>query len=158
MLKLVLIVGVQNKGLKMRLHTITFPVGDWSDDGHGKCDYFIVKSNKSVEELEKIHNSAKEKLGFDIGEICEDYEDFKLSKEIFDNLVKVGFPIMSKEYTEYFDYFENSEEIEGMYMSTETLFNLWIGILKFLGENVEIKLIKSDLFCNVNTPGYGCHY
>jgi len=33
-------------------HIIRFPIGDWSDDGHGKCEYFMIKS--SMLELERI--------------------------------------------------------------------------------------------------------
>lgn len=142
----------------MRLYTINFPVGDWTNDGHGKCDYFVVKSNKSVVELTGIHISVKEKLGFDIGEICAEYEDSELSLDIYDKLVNAGFNIEyggGDKYPEMCRYFY---DMDSRYMDTQGVFNLWVDILKFIDPTVDIEEINSEYFTPINTPGYGCHY
>jgi len=148
-------------------HLIRFPVGDWSDDGHGKCHYFIVRSNKPVQELRELHFSCKEKLGFDIGDICRDYEDSELSLDIFDKLQAAGFDIeWEGEQPEYAKYFDS---INARIMHTEEVFNLWTDILKFLDPdlNLELTVVESDDINfygfdekkrHLNTPGYGVFY
>lgn len=36
-------------------YTFRLPIGDWSGDGHGKCDWFVVNSNKPVEAVREAH-------------------------------------------------------------------------------------------------------
>ncbi|KKM90773.1 hypothetical protein LCGC14_1235230 [marine sediment metagenome] len=154
-------------------HLIRFPVGDWSDDGHGKCHYFIVRSNKPVQELRELHFSCKEKLGFDIGDICRDYEDSELSLDIFDKLQAAGFDIEwnsdpddDEANTKYSRYFAEMKELT---MDPEEVFNLWTDILKFLDPdlNLELTVVESDDINfygfdekkrHLNTPGYGVFY
>lgn len=50
-------------------YLIEFPIGDWSDDGHGKCVYYIVISNKPVEEIREAHFKIKPELDIDIHSI-----------------------------------------------------------------------------------------
>jgi|14BtaG_2_1085337.scaffolds.fasta_scaffold02973_4 hypothetical protein len=54
-------------------YTFRIPIGDWSDDGHGKCDWFTIISNKPVEEVREIHFQSKEV--FDVERVCSDYEE-----------------------------------------------------------------------------------
>ena len=68
------------------MHDIKFTLGDYSRDGHGQFDDYIVESNKPVEHLRELHFSCIETLGFDIGDMCRDYEDNQLDESIFDIL------------------------------------------------------------------------
>lgn len=34
------------------MFTYKLPIGDWSDDGHGKCEWYLVRSNKSARLIE----------------------------------------------------------------------------------------------------------
>jgi len=36
-------------------HKFRFPVGDWSGDGHGKCEWFQVRSNQPVEKWREAY-------------------------------------------------------------------------------------------------------
>lgn len=40
-------------------YKIKLPIGDWSEDGHGKCEWFILNSSVPVEELREIYFDAK---------------------------------------------------------------------------------------------------
>lgn len=42
-------------------YRFTIPIGDWSDDGHGKCEYFQFSSNLPVEEVREAYFVALEK-------------------------------------------------------------------------------------------------
>lgn len=147
-------------------YLIRFPVGDWSDDGHGKCAYFLTRSNKSGQEVREIHFSCLDRLGFDIGNICHEYEEFELSLNIFEKLNAAGFNIEWEGKNEdMVKYFPN---IDSRMMGTEEVFNLWINILMFL--DPELKLVPINEYENINfygfdekkrhlrTPGYGVWY
>jgi len=151
-------------------YLIRFPVGDWSDDGHGKCDYFMVRSNKLAQEVREIHFSCPERLGFDIGNICREYEDSDLSLEIFDKLQAAGFDIewedAKSDNQKMCRYFHSSDSRA---MGTEEVFHLWIDILQFLDSELELKLeiveYEDINFYGVDkkkrhlsTPGYGVWY
>lgn len=59
------------------------PIGDWSDDGHGKCDWFIIKSNFTVEQAREAYFKTVEESGVDIiKEIAYEYEDSNVSERI----------------------------------------------------------------------------
>ena len=59
------------------------PIGDWSDDGHGKCDWFIVKSNFTVEQAREAYFKSVEKSGIDIcKEVACEYEDNSVSEKV----------------------------------------------------------------------------
>ena len=36
-------------------HSFALPIGDWSGDGHGHCEWFTVRSNKPLEDVRKAH-------------------------------------------------------------------------------------------------------
>jgi len=36
-------------------YLVQFPVGDWSGDGHNRCDYFFVFSDKPVRDVREAH-------------------------------------------------------------------------------------------------------
>lgn len=58
------------------------PIGDWSDDGHGKCDWFTIKSNFTVEQAREAYFKSVEKSGVDIcREVACDYEDRSVSEK-----------------------------------------------------------------------------
>ena len=66
-------------------NTWKIPVGDWSDDGHGKCDYYTIKSNFTVEQAREAYFKAIEKSGIDLSrDIASDYEDSRVSESIED--------------------------------------------------------------------------
>lgn len=67
-------------------YKIKFPVGDWDDNGHGSCEWFIVESNKPVEAVREAHLRFKEISKFDIGQIVNEYQEPKLNVNQYDYL------------------------------------------------------------------------
>ena len=51
------------------------PIGDWSGDGHGAVENFLVSSNKPVAEIREAHYKISEATGIDIEKICNLYEE-----------------------------------------------------------------------------------
>jgi len=138
--------------MKSKLTNIVkFPIGDPSADGHGHCDYYIVKCNKSMNELHSIHTSCKKKLGFEIGDICGEYEENTLNPEILDKLTTAGILAILPEC--------DREEITlGEGLSSETVIEIWLTILKKLDDTLVYKIVGDDelpTFNPIDHPGYG---
>ncbi len=133
---------------------IRFPVGDWSGDGHEKCVYFQAESNKTVQEVREIHFSAKEKLGFDIGDICHEYEESEIREDILEALDEAGFDI---------------QWADDRFMASDSIFKLWIDILMFLDPELKLEPVVANFEDitfygfdekkrHLSSPGYGCFY
>lgn len=75
----------------MSEYIFRLPIGDWSDDGHGDCEYYYIKSTKPVEEVREAHFLIEEKTGVNIHKICNDYENSYVSADIFNKLLELGF-------------------------------------------------------------------
>ena len=133
------------------LHKIDFPIGDWSDDGHGKCKWFTILSNKSVDELRELHFGCSRQLGFEIGDLCSDYEDSYLNDFIIGVLTSTGI-------------IDESAEEE---LTLTALFQIWLKIYQYLDPSFSYTIeqnttIQFGGFDNsgrhLKTPGYGLFY
>lgn len=78
-----------NKNLKYRL---SFSIGDPSEDGHGRYKDYLINCNYPNEEIEKIYEKVKAKLGFDfLEEAASEYESRELAPEYTKKLIDIGF-------------------------------------------------------------------
>ena len=65
-----------SKRAQTKTYRFRIPIGDWSNDGHGKCDWFIVDSNKSLKTIREAYFASKKITGVITPEdICSDFED-----------------------------------------------------------------------------------
>lgn len=70
------------------------PIGDWSNDGHGKCEYFTASSFKTFEDVCKAYEKAKEKFkddNFSPESFCDEYESAAVDPNTFQLMKKHGF-------------------------------------------------------------------
>ena len=136
-------------------HRISFVVGDWSGDGHQMNDSFTIESNKPVDDIREVHFSCIEKCGFDIGDICGDYEECSIDKEIADKIKSLGINI------EDFPY-------DMSYWGPDEIVNLWVAILNKIDPSLELMVVDDKIPCmhfsgyddkerHLNVPGYGCY-
>ena len=105
------------------------PIGDWSNDGHGKSEMVLVKSNVPVGQAREAHFRIKEATGIDIHSFCDDYEDWAVPAEIVEKLNKLGFPF-------------EVEEGESAYIEPDKMAALWMFLLQ--KANPAIRLKKDD--------------
>src|SRR3989338_4048988 len=129
---------------------IQFPVGDWSDDGHGKCNYYFAFSHKPTDEVREAHLRAREVIGFGIEEICGDYREKVISEHIKETLQGFGY-----EFTE-----SVLDEVDGsIYPTTQEIFNIWLYLLNRIDSSLQLKEIKIPLINfyerEIKSPGYG---
>lgn len=141
---------------KEDLYLIEFPVGDWSDDGHGKCHYYTVKSKKQVQDVREAHFRASEVLGFDLGDICKNYEERTLDQRISNKLFELGYDFST------FD--DRDEEGEPEWLSSNEVIDIWLYLLNHIDPSLKLEpmRIPSINFYgydnekrHLETPGYG---
>jgi hypothetical protein len=70
------------------------PIGDWSDDGHGICEYFIFYSNSPAKKLIESYIKACEI--YKIDSLCQDYQESRIIEEDVIRLKSLGFKITSE--------------------------------------------------------------
>ena len=139
-------------------YLIRFPVGDWSGDGHNLCETFDVQSNYPVKQIREIHFKAPEVLGFNIGDICHEYDDDVLDEEIADKLKAIGIDL--SEYIHEDEY----------HLTPNSIIVIWLAILRHIDSTVELIRIDPPKGENISfygfdeqhrhldTPGYGTFY
>lgn len=75
------------------------PVGDWSDDGHGKVDWFNASAAKPIEDVrEAWFKASAEHPDLSPASFCEAYEDSNLPKEMWDKLQQAGCPAVLEDF------------------------------------------------------------
>jgi len=94
------------------MYKYKFPIGDWSKDGHEKCEWFLVHGLKPVEEVREAHYEAEKLLGFSIGDICGQYEENYITKEYLEKLNELRIYLPEIDVEEYSKRFcPNAEEL-----------------------------------------------
>lgn len=150
------------------LHKIKFVLGDWSGDGHGKYEEYMVLSSKSVEELRELHFAAV-KLGIDPGEWASSYDEIDIPDEQIEALVKAGIDIGYVQYGIYREEVKGVPEYAVYYAEeVEGLLNLWLDVLKLLDEtkSLTLEVVKDNVPTmhfygldeqgrHLDVPGYG---
>lgn len=73
------------------IHRFQMPIGDWSCDGHERCDYYTIESNKPIEAVREAHFNILPKTGIDIERICPNIYDDTIDIETLAKLKTMGF-------------------------------------------------------------------
>ncbi len=130
---------------------IELVVGDWSKDGHNQSDKFLYETNLSKEEIEKAFSDGCNTIGIKFN-ICEEYEDDKVSQDFISKIVLAGLD-PSKYLYESWDS-KKLERIE----NPESFSLLWLDIAKVGNSSLEYKLIKPESGYGIKIGGYGLYY
>jgi hypothetical protein len=74
------------------------PIGDWSGDGHGHCEWYDATSAKPVEELREAYFQARAQFPEVCPEnFCNQYEDSTIPNEVMAELVRLGAPLPERD-------------------------------------------------------------
>lgn len=115
------------------MYKFRMSIGDWSDDGHGKHEDFIISSNVPVQVVREAHFAMKDKLGFSVEDICSEYEDTVIDIKTTKIIKDLGFEF--EDYTEYGE--------ADMYCTA--MAKLWIFLLQKVDPNLELRIINDDI-------------
>lgn len=150
-------------------YMFTLPIGDWSDDGHGKCEYYTARSNKTIKKVREVHFQMKNKLGYDIEELACEYGVSYIASEIMDDIIKLGFHEYIKSFCKYKysikDYYEKEDE-DYYYVTSEGMAYLWVFLLMKTDKSLKLEILKTpeslsfygfdDKGRHIGFVGYGC--
>jgi hypothetical protein len=77
-----------------RRFSFHIPIGDWSSDGHGKCDFIHATAAKPILDVREAYFKAKKKLPKLCPErFCSEYEDDTLPDGVAKALRDAGCPL-----------------------------------------------------------------
>jgi hypothetical protein len=150
---------------------IIFPIGDWSGDGHSCCADFLVKSEKTLDEVREVHFKEN---GF-IGSLCEEYDDNKINihylyeflidyvseneaKEIIEKFVETGMELNDDNETDNieltFDFEKNDSQFFTIYYPNEML-NIWLTILNIIDPTLKLEVASEAMsYYYIKYKGY----
>lgn len=112
------------------------PIGDWSGDGHSVCNYFFIESNKSLQECREIYFSIKEKLGVCPEDVCNEYQDSRITIE---ELKSLG--IKPEDF-----FVDPLEEEEGEWiLGEDEIVDLFLRYMMNNSEDLTLKIIQKDV-------------
>jgi len=88
--------GKQKAGQR---HAFRIPIGDWSDDGHGKCDWYDATAAKPIADVREAYFAAKEKLPEACcpESFCENYQESEIAPASRAALAAAGYGGLPKE-------------------------------------------------------------
>lgn len=121
----------KQKRKKGKMTVITFQIGDWSGDGHGRCDDYQVTSNKPVKEVREAYFKALKKFPKCMSpeNFMEEYEDYSLPKETYKAALEHGYDLLEgfKENDDFKERFDSGELLEYPDVGTQELlqYTLW---------------------------------
>ena len=123
------------------MYQFYLPIGDWSNDGHGKCRRFLINSNYPVGRVREAHFRIKKTTGIDIeSDICSDYEENTVTPEVNAKLMSIG-----KLRDMGFDGFCSDEP-----MSAEDMAHLWLSLLQVADPELQLEFAEPPVL-----PFYG---
>lgn len=142
------------------MSNIIFEIGDWSSDGHSFSAQFMVKVNKSIEELREIHFQENEFIGSLAREYDEDYiyvstlYDFIAERTSHEKAIEILEKFAQEQDTEVL--IENDEEVEKMSVeeedyhtfhmySPEAMLHIWLILLKVIDDSLEYEVISEAM-------------
>lgn len=109
-------------------------IGDWSNDGHGRTDDYIISTNLSSKEIDAAYKKAVKFIGIDmVEELCRDYNG-DITKEQIEIFAAHGIEI---------------EE----YMDRDTFLWLWGEYIKLGNSDFEYKMAEDVE--SIEIGGYG---
>lgn len=142
---------------KAKLYRFHLDIGDWSDDGHGKKETFLIESNKTVGACREAYFKAQKKLAERLwpSELSAHYEErFMLSDSRVAEIRKLGFNFGAVVLGDEYEY----ANAVGM-----AHYTLWF--IKHGNPRINARIVPLDTFAfygsdkkgrHIGFIGYGC--
>lgn len=119
------------------------PIGDWSGDGHSVCDWYLIESSHSVEDVREMFFDACSQAGYDfIEEFCSEYLEGTITVAQSE---KLPFSI-----DDYWDFWNGEDSVEEYGFSSNGFARLFLDWIKYYNPTFNYKIINDDML-----PFYG---
>lgn len=138
-------------------YRVKFSLGDWSDDGHGKCDHFFVRTSAPVEDLRELHFKCNDVFGFNPGNLCREYEQHSLTPDQIAKLLQLG--VIDQ---------DDVDDDGDVLIDTLYLLGIWLKMLQRVDPTLQYEIETEDgtpsmhfggfddQGRHIDVPGYGC--
>lgn len=113
------------------IYRFKLPIGNWCGDGHEQCDYYIIESNKNIEDVREAHFNILPKTGIDIESICSNAEEDQINNELMAELKALGF-VPSNQF--------GNETI----LSADDMAEIWILLLMRADPDLDLTIIPEE--------------
>ena len=134
--------------MKMK-EVITFDIGDFCADGHGKHDTILIQvtsSKDAIESLQEAEEKIKTDLGIDLSKWFEEFEDRVIPSEDVEKLKKHGIAIK-----------EDDLKDKGLVIyCVGDYFDIWKQLVMKVNSDIKIEEYAVRSFYGKCT-GYGLH-
>lgn len=135
------------------MHQFNFTVGDWSDDGHGHCETFLIRSNVPKDDVIKAYKVLNDNFDtFD--RWFELYEEATISVDDYEELIALDpafAKFFSKSVTQKMSGTITRYHLEG---GPDGYTKLWIALLKHFTPELELSIIPNKA-ATIHGGGYG---
>lgn len=133
---------------------IQLVVGDWSDDGHGKTSTVVVEADCGKKHLEAAFKRGVEKLGVDVTDACEDYDDDEMPRTVYNTIKAVDPDLVTDSWSKLcFDDEEDHFEEDVVYMAPDMYAVLWMLTAKAGDPDLKWSIVAD--VPKINIGGYG---
>lgn len=124
------------------MYKFELELGDWSDDGHGKTEDYLIHSNKPVEDVRESYFKAVGLTGINFGgEVCSDYGDGELDLDLYEKFKELGYVFDEEKWDIEF----NSKNIcDSIYVERSAFMDLALWFIKLGDSTLELKIIEKD--------------
>lgn len=126
------------------------PIGDWSSDGHGKCDWYELDTDATIDEVRDAYFKAKEMIPMLCPEdICSDYEENYVGLELAQEIESTLGVTLE-------DWIEGSED--GISVSNDDMIAIVVAFIGVGGVKVTYSVADSlPMLCNYGSDAKGRH-
>lgn len=124
-------------------HTFKLPIGDWSGDGHGKTEDFVIKSNTPIQGVREAYFSACDKIGFtldghDAKTPCGEYEESTVPVERFEEM---GIHELDT-YKEWIEEYKEDGQVEDI--DTSEFAQMVLDFIMIHNPEVELNIVPAE--------------
>lgn len=127
---------------------VEFPVGDYSFDGHNYVAHFLVKTQKTFNDVFEVHYRHNSFLSH----ICDEFEDNQVDVDYLIQGCLEKENSTEKQVQKFLDKFKIKHNIQTKYDdqewvidSPELLVNLWIELLNWFDKELKLKIVSEAL-------------
>ena len=142
------------------MYQFVLDIGDYSYDGHGRNETFIVEADKPVEAARSAHILIPMQTGIDLSSFCNDLDDHILPETIYERMCALGFefpPLSIEEGRRYMEGADSGEDMPFL------MAKMWVFLLNIVDPMLNARIIPKPtepphlLICGAGFPsvGYG---
>ncbi len=144
------------------MHTYRVVIGDWSTDGHGRSDDYLVKTSHKQAECQQAYRDAVKASGVALDhqskakiQLCCDFEDSYISAEAIQKLTELGV---------VWDFLESElNDDGGVSVGPDEMARLFMEMIRTQIPDFQYRFVKeppalNGWWGNLNVSiGYGCY-